>query len=159
MAGASGGGSPAGATGATGATGPAGPMGATGPAGPLPATLPSGQTLRGYVSPIGMATAAFQLTQASVSFPFPLAAAPVAHFIKFGTANPAGCTGTGADPQANPGHLCVYESQAAINVQTARGITGPAGDDTASRFGFSGWATSAASSFYGFYATWAVTAA
>lgn len=148
-----------GATGAPGATGPAGPAGATGPAGSLPTVLASGQTLQGYVGPFGLAASGGQIAVANVSFPFPLASAPTTHFIIFGTGNPVGCTGTPTNPAASPGHLCVYETTAAVNATSNRGITGPLGDNTASRFGFSGWVTAAAGGIFGYYGTWAVTAA
>ena len=156
-----------GAKGATGATGPTGPTGASGPAGPAgteATTLASGQTLRGYVEPWGEAAEANEWASASVSFPVPLAAAPIAHFINFGDANPAGCTGTPASPAADPGHLCVWEVAPPAN-STARGIvTSSGGTNTATRFGFSGWVRSTAGNInppgaaYSYQAVWAVTA-
>lgn len=158
---------PAGARGATGATGPAGPVGASGPAGPAgtaATTLASGQTLRGYVEPWGEAAEANEWASASVSFPVPLAVAPTPHFIIFGDANPAGCTGTPASPAADPGHLCVWEVAPPANA-TARGIvTSSGGTNTATRFGFSGWVRSTAGNInppgaaYSYQAVWAVTA-
>ena len=158
---------PSGAKGATGATGPTGPTGASGPAGPAGAaatTLASGQTLRGFVEPWGEAAEANEWASASVSFPVPLAAAPIAHFIAFGQPNPAGCTGTPASPEADPGHLCVWEVAPPAN-STARGIvTSTSGTNTATRFGFSGWVRSTAGNVnppgavYSYQAVWAVTA-
>jgi hypothetical protein len=107
--------------------------------------LGSGQTERGWLEVWNQATFAGELATASVSFPFPLATAPTTHYIKFGTANPAGCGGTAAEPAAAPGHLCIYETAAPVN-STVRGMHGPGGNDTASRFGFTAWATATAGS-------------
>lgn len=154
---------PAGAKGNTGPAGPAGPAGAvgatgaTGAAGPLLTVLASGQTLKGYLMPWGQAAAANELATASVSFQFPLAVAPTPHYIQFGTANPAGCTGTPTEPAADPGNLCIWEIQAPTNT-TIRGMNGPGGDNTASRFGFAGWERSTAAGLYFYRAVWAVTA-
>ena len=150
---------PAGARGAEGPSGPAGAAGAAGPAGPLVATLPSGQTLRGYVEPWGEAAEIAELATASVSFAFPLGAAPAAHFIPFGTANPVGCTGTPTSPEASPGHLCVWELDAATNATgQPRGIATGSAPDLATRFGFSGFVRSAGVGQYHYRASWAVTA-
>jgi hypothetical protein len=158
---------PAGAKGATGTPGPAGltgptgvagATGATGAAGPLLTVLASGQTLTGYLMPWSQATLANELAAASASFQFPLSVAPTAHYITFGTANPAGCTGTPTEPAASPGHLCIYELAAPTN-STIRGINSPAGDGTSSRFGFAGWVRSTGAGQYFYRATWAVTAA
>ena len=148
---------PAGARGGEGPAGPTGAAGASGPAGPLVATLPSGQTLRGYLEPWGEAAEALELATASVSFPFPLSTAPTAHFIAFGTANPAGCTGTPTTPEASPGHLCVWELEAPTN-STIRGIATGSADDLATRFGFSGKIRSIGIGQYHYRASWAVTA-
>lgn len=52
------------------------------------------------------------LASTHVSFGTTLAAAPVAHFIPSGGAVPAGCSGTAAQPGADPGNLCVFEAVA-----------------------------------------------
>ncbi len=87
-------------------TGPTGPAGPQGPAGGI---LPSGSTLRGFFGLGWTADAPGEFHETSIAFGFTLASAPTAHFIPVGTAPPAGCPGTSANPQADPGHLCVYE--------------------------------------------------
>ncbi|HEX7310703.1 MAG TPA: hypothetical protein VF232_05935, partial [Gaiellaceae bacterium] len=130
---------PAGAAGAVGATGPAGAagaagaVGATGPAGPFPVVLPAGQTIRGWFWAGATAPAAFDLATSEISFVYPLAAAPTAHFINEGAATPAGCTGNGSNPGASPGNLCVFEIDG-LNAG-GRNVTGPSGDGSTSKWG------------------------
>jgi hypothetical protein len=81
--------------------------------GPLLGTLKTGQTLRG-VFDVGAGTS--DLVHAAISFQFPLAnppQAPAANILQPGT-NSAACPGiNGAGvPQASPGQLCVYITQA-----------------------------------------------
>ena len=45
-----------------------------------------------------------------LSWGFRLAAAPTTHYIETGDPVPAGCSGTAEAPNADPGHLCVFES-------------------------------------------------
>lgn len=95
---------------------PAGPQGAkgdkgaTGDPGPLVETLPSGRTLRGSFNTGHDASAASQRAEGAISYPFPLASSPEAHVIQPGGTPPAQCPGTVANPQAVPGHLCVFVS-------------------------------------------------
>jgi len=100
-----------GATGAMGPQGPQGPKGEQGPAGPFPSTLPAGQTLTGAYEADGAdySNTATAIAGASISFQFPLAAAPVPHFIAAGATPPAQCPGTVTHPKALSGNLCVYE--------------------------------------------------
>lgn len=147
---------PQGARGDAGPAGPGGPTGATGPAGPLVDTLPSGRTLRGYAAVFVLATGAGQLGYSSVSFPFPLAADPIAHYIRIGDPRPPECRGTIDQPEAAPGHLCVYE-RAFSNVGQ-RNVNAELGDATATRFGFAVFARSLAAGTASAYAVWAVTA-
>jgi hypothetical protein len=142
---------------------PAGPQGPPGPVVPgesLVTQLGSGQTLRGYVEIWNVADAAGETTATSVSFQFPLAAAPAPHFIPAGAPNPPGCTGTPAEPGAAAGNLCVYEVTPVNAI--GRVITGPAGVGSASRFGFGARASAdtapANDTPYGYAAVWAVTA-
>ena len=105
---------PRGARGAQGLQGDSGATGAKGDPGD-PWTLnngqfPSGKTLRGVFAPGGTAADAGMLAQESISFGFSLPTNPVAHYIPAGTAPPSQCPGTVNIPQAQPGHLCVYES-------------------------------------------------
>jgi hypothetical protein len=111
---------PAGATGPGGATGPAG-AGATGPAGATGATgaqgppgttgftktLPSKETEKGDWSASEYVSGAFRFVFASVSFVIPLEAAPIPVYNREGKTN-THCTGSAANPGAEPGYLCVF---------------------------------------------------
>jgi hypothetical protein len=110
-AGPAGPGGPAGPAGPGGPGGPGGPPGPQGPAGPLLDTLPAGRTLRGEWSVLEHPTAAGQQFGDSITFQLPLTATPVPHYIEAGAGTPAGCTGNRTNPGANPGHLCVFETE------------------------------------------------
>ncbi len=121
-----------GATGAAGATGATGPTGPTGPAGPFVDQVPSGESLKGLWSTPTSANNATgisdegQSTQvwSSNSLAFPVVPAPdlvipaAGAFIEVGPAGIKGflseaeyltrCPGTAANPEAEPGYLCVY---------------------------------------------------
>jgi hypothetical protein len=140
-----------GPAGPQGSAGPAGPAGAAGPAGPLLTTLPSGQSLVGdFAGHSGGASIAY----ASISFQFPLAAAPTTTFIAAGTTPPAQCPGTVAEPKASPGNLCIYVSASAGGFQ---GYFSPTvgSNFTPSRFGVVVFDNTTDPYTYG---TWAVTA-
>ena len=49
---------------------------------------------------------------ATISFGFILASAPTPHFIALGGSAARECPGNFYNPQAQPGHLCIYESSA-----------------------------------------------
>jgi Collagen triple helix repeat (20 copies) len=155
---------PAGATGAIGVTGAAGATGKEGKEGkpgPFVTTLPSGQTLRGnYAGRAYGGEAAGQEMQIPITFAFPLASAPTAHYIVFGEAPPAQCPGTPSEPEAEAGNLCVYEAAAAINSQEMR-VFDPigGGNDEANRFGAGVAAASkVAKEEFRVRGSWAVTA-
>ena len=139
---------PAGPRGANGTPGANGANGVQGPAGPLPDTLPSGKTLRGAYE---VQAAAGALKDELTSFTFPLAAAPVSHVWLLGVSNPdpANCTGTAADPQAAPGHVCVYEGSKSAAGTSAMIVSANRFSVTASLFSASGGYSAG---------TWAVTA-
>ena len=136
---------PKGATGATGATGPAGTVGATGPAGPtgtagtgsegkegkegkvggegkegksgFTKTLPTGATETGEFAfaQDGPIEQGHSELRTAISFPIPLAATAVPHFIgqEEGEGEPkanlpSGCTGTSEKPVAEAGNLCIF---------------------------------------------------
>lgn len=116
-----------GARGATGPAGPQGPQGATGPQGPkgdkgatgdpwpYNNALPSGKTARGVFAPGGTAADADSIAQEGVSFGWTLANFPTVHYIELGATPPPECPGTPTGPQAQPGHLCIYEADS-VNV-------------------------------------------
>ena len=147
---------PAGPAGPTGATGAQGIQGIQGPEGPFPGTLPSGKTIRGYYYVGDSAAAGSDIATDSISFGFTLSAAPTAHFINAGAAPPSSCPGTAAAPEAQAGHLCVFEGSmsnaAARNTNTFSGF-----DGTALKYGTGIFVRSAAAGDYFSRGTWAVT--
>jgi hypothetical protein len=151
-----------------GATGAQGPKGDTGPGGPLLDTLPSGKTLYGAYAILGHATGTTNdRSSASVSFQFPLAAAPTKSvLVPSGAANPdpTNCPGSPTAPAATAGTLCVYEG---VKVNTTgtklcaaavSGTCGAGAAGTSDRFGSSVEAFAAADGVYLTSGTWAVTA-
>lgn len=120
-------------------------------------TLPAGKTLRGTFSIDGTATAAGQQNSDSISFGWTLASAPVPHFIAVGTAPPAACPGTAANPRATKGHLCVYE---AGNQNVGSRVvydTTTYSADQADKYGFGVYMYGAVGAgFYTSHGTWAV---
>ena len=131
--------------GAKGDQGAPGKDGVGGPPGPYSDTLPSGQTLKGALY--------LTTTISSYDFAFSLPSAPVVHVRAFNASPTQECPGSASDPQAAPGHLCVYQSN-----NSAAGACVFATDDplssctSATRFGFGG------SSSGQFGGQWAVTA-
>lgn len=97
----------AGAPGATGPTGPTGLQGTTGVTGAVGGTLPSGATLRGVYEADSSITPRHQTV---VSFGYLLSARLPEEVVIKGASATANCPGSVADPQAAPGHLCVYTS-------------------------------------------------
>ena len=90
-----------------------------------------------------------------ISFGFLFASAPVPHFIEVDSTPPPECPGTSRDPQALPGHLCVYESF--VSRTNVRGINGPDGDDTTYRFGARLFAYGSEPGVFISQGTWAAT--
>ncbi len=98
-------------TGPKGEKGDKGDKGATGPAGPFPSgNLPRGATLRGHFAATGQAAYAGQRAEGAASFGFTFASAPTPHVLAPDAEPTAQCPGSFGNPQAAPGHLCVYES-------------------------------------------------
>ncbi|GAA1836143.1 hypothetical protein GCM10009795_096640 [Nocardioides hankookensis] len=136
-------------TGAKGATGPRGPQGvagaqgavgaqgAQGPAGPITGDLPSGVTLRGAFfltepdnSPAGVTSR--DDISLGLQTPTPL---PVT-VVRMGATKPAECGGTIRNPDAAPGHMCVYIANSVGYDQYSLSVYGQANnanfpDDTA----------------------------
>ena len=71
------------------------------------------------------AAAGGNVAGADISFGFTLSAPPTPHYIPIGAPLPLGCTGTAASPDAQPGHLCVFEVVA--NSAAANLLVGPSG--------------------------------
>jgi hypothetical protein len=120
--------------------------------------FPSGKTLRGVFAPGGTAAATGSLAQEGISFGFTLTAFPVTHYIPTGSAAPPECPGTVNMPQAQPGHLCVYENHVE-NVLT-RCIFNPVSNacDASAIRGFGVAIFSAAPGDFVAQGSWAVTA-
>jgi len=123
--------------------------------------LLGGRTLRGvyHVEDFSGATATpgGEFAETAISYPLALPAAPERHFVPEGGAAGGSCPGTAKQPEAAPGHLCVYEENRA-NTDSGD-ITFGYGDDR-DRLGF-GIAAFAASNTAGLYVStgsWAVTA-
>jgi hypothetical protein len=66
-------------------------------------------TIRGVYAIDGLGEAGSFLSD-SIAFGTTLSAAPTPHYIDAGDPVPNGCGGTAALPQADPGHLCVFET-------------------------------------------------
>jgi hypothetical protein len=112
--------------------------------------LPSGKTIRGVFRMSGNDQGAgLDFGASQISFGWTLRSAPTAHFVAAGATPPAQCPGSPSNPQAAPGHLCVYELNAA-NAQS-RAVTSPL-----SRFGFGLTASSVADGTWVSLGTWAV---
>ncbi len=119
-----------GAAGAKGATGPAGAKGATGPigktgatgktgptgaTGPTETVIPAGETVSGAWS-YGQ-THEEPITTESISYvlKYPGSTPPALHFIDEVGEEETNCPGSATKPEAAPGHLCVYQGEAAEN--------------------------------------------
>lgn len=137
--------------GSGGVEGPEGP-----PENPDP-LLPTGSTLRGSYALGFDASASSQTSSTSWSYGFTLASRPQAHFIAQGAAIPAECPGTGADPQADPGHLCVYEVDTNSNT-TGKNVCSEGGCPTSGEWGAWVLAQSIGAGSVLSRGSWAVTA-
>ncbi len=100
---------PQGPKGETGSQGPKGDTGATGQTG-FTSTLPSGKTEKGDWSIDATATAGFQILLGSTSFVIPLEPAPIPIYVMANKPAPKHCSGSAANPGAEPGYLCVFAS-------------------------------------------------
>jgi hypothetical protein len=145
--------------GAPGQQGAQGAQGIPGPAGPITGNLPAGVTLRGNYSVSAVGSVNFALD--AIQFDLRLSAPPVVHYINVGAPVPAGCAGGLTDPQAAPGHLCVFEGNATNT--TSRGVY-----DTETPTGLLGEASREGAGIYMFptnvnhayiWGSWAVTGA
>lgn len=68
------------------------------------------QLIRGSYMTGGTAAAAGAFLNDAVSYGVTLSDAPAVHFIADGAAVPVGCSGTATAPNAQAGHLCVFEA-------------------------------------------------
>ena len=150
---------PAGPQGPKGDKGDKGDTGAQGVPGPFPNPLPSGQTLRGSYELVDGNAAPGERYATSVSFlPNLPTGTYTAHYINVGAAPPAQCPGTAANPQAQAGHLCIYETSANKGSVTIVDTKNPA-TGRASELGFGIWLTATGAGGDNWMrGTWAVTA-
>jgi hypothetical protein len=146
---------PQGAQGPPGAQGAQGIQGIQGPAGPITGDLPAGVTLRGTWGGEGSASGAGDYRGSTAMFGLRLPASPTRHFIPNGGVPPASCPGTLTNPQAAPGHLCVYQGANINNLSSTIIDETNAGTG---RYGFTFLIFPAGAGNYWSYGTWAVTA-
>jgi hypothetical protein len=118
----------------------------------LPGDLPSATTVRGSFYLMNHASASGQFFGEGLSFGYRLPSAPVGHYIKKGQAVPAGCFGNADNPEAQPGHLCLFERASSNVSSTVRGV------DSLSRSGGGVYMNSAGAGHTYVIGTWAVTA-
>lgn len=122
----------------------------------LPGDLPSGTTVRGNFYFLSDAPNGEYLGQ-GISFGYRLPSAPIPHYIKVGETVPEACSLDAGSPEAAPGHLCVFETEAA-SVTGIRGVD----HDATTRQGSGVYIMSAGPSLEGgrprANGTWAVTA-
>jgi hypothetical protein len=144
--------------GLTGATGAKGDKGDAGAPGPFPdGDAPSGKTFRGAFAVRGVEISV-DPAYSNISFSFTLASAPTTHYINEGVAPPAQCPGTVTNPQAQAGHLCVYE-QDGSNLGTRALFDPTTGTNgQASRYGAVIFARALGAGTFYAWGTWAVTA-
>lgn len=71
---------------------------------------PAQKLIRGTIGMGTTAAAASSTFMDDISFGATLSAPATPHYIALGDPVPAGCSGSGAAPDASPGHLCVFET-------------------------------------------------
>ena len=115
--------------------------------------LPAGTTLRGRYDIYGNSTGSSEEFGADgISYVYTFRSLPQAHFIPLGTTPPPECPGMPGSPEAQPGHLCVYEQD---RENIAPGYPTFYVQDT---YGFGIWAGPLTVGHFRSYGTWAVTA-
>ncbi len=72
---------------------------------------------RGTYSATGDTSAANRPVTDNINWGATFSAAPTVHYMKAGDPMAAGCSGTVANPNASPGHLCIFEATA-VNAGT-----------------------------------------
>ncbi len=83
--------------------------------------LPSGSTVRGAFAEADNAQAAGYSQYVMLSFGYSISFTPTLHYVASGAPTPTGCTGNVANPGAQPGHLCIFESTS-FNVTNSRNV-------------------------------------
>jgi hypothetical protein len=136
-----------------------GPRGPEGPAGAVAGTLPSGKTLRGRFeagsgSPNGNTVGS--AASGSISFGAQLAAPPARTIVQ-SAPGPSQCPGSVANPEAAPGHLCIYVGEK-VNISAIDTILEGGATGATSRQGAGVYVISSAAGTFGARGSWAVTA-
>ena len=72
--------------------------------------LPSVSTIRGVFAEADNAQAANHSQYAVISFGYSISFTPTLHYVASGASTPTGCIGNAANPGAQPGHLCIFET-------------------------------------------------
>jgi hypothetical protein len=126
---------------------------------PMPSTLPPGRTLRGaFATSVTGGSGDSSISRAPISFPIPLASAPIDHaYVSVGQSPPSQCPGSATNPRAAPGAFCAYEA-GLTGVAVLRGFFDPVTGENfrSSRFGAVAFVNGEAGT--GIRGTWAVTA-
>jgi hypothetical protein len=123
----------------------------------LPGDLPGGTTVRGNFLMVGTAFDNSEYFGDAISFGYRLPSVPSAHYIKVGEPVPAGCSGDASNPDAQPGHFCVFE-ETVYGASPGRGIQ-IVGRNGAGLLMTSDPASVAYGDIVSTYGSWAVTAA
>ncbi|SEB54411.1 hypothetical protein SAMN04489844_0469 [Nocardioides exalbidus] len=71
---------------------------------------PAPKLIRGTFQLGGQAASSSDNFRTGISFGTTFSAPPTVHYINDGAATPAGCLGNAANPDAEPGNLCVFEN-------------------------------------------------
>src|SRR5690606_9040325 len=116
---------------------------------------PRPAVIRGTFAMETTAAGAGTIIADNIPFGVTLSEPPVVHYIKVGIAPPAGCSGTVAAPNAQPGHLCVFEALA-NNGTNQRLFSAVGASNQSSPFGINVAATSLAAGNVFVYGSWAV---
>ncbi len=116
---------------------------------------PTPSVIRGTYDILGYSSAADQELADNIPFGWTLPSAPTPHYINEGAAVPAGCSGSAAAPNADPGHLCIFEAQNNLaNLRRVISATGNYGQT--SPFGVGVTVTTTAAGNVYVYGSWAV---
>lgn len=118
---------------------------------------PAQPLYRGSYQLMGNVPAAGTAAASGISWGATFPTAPTPHYIKVGDAVPAGCSGSSASPNADPGHLCVFESfenNAGANRSVCRGGA-PALCGASDPWGAGIYTYAAAAGGFSVYGTWA----
>ena len=150
---------PIGKEGRIGQRGPVAKEGKDGEPGPLVSTLPSGKTLTGvFQATDALPANAKGFAEATISFTFPLAAAPNVEVIQAGGAASEHCPGTIEGPSAAAGYLCLYTTASSAPVMTYNPATEALGAAKNGAIAFTELECAATPCNAHLVGTWAVTA-